>query len=147
MTRSSQDARGRYDHRAIEARWQREWLEKRTFRAVDFDARPKYYVLDMFPYPSGDGLHVGHPEGYTATDIVARYRRMRGYNVLHPIGWDAFGLPAEQYAVRTGTHPRETTGTSGAFESRSVHWAFRTTGTARSTRRRWSTTAGRSGSF
>ncbi len=109
MTRSSQDARGRYDHRAIEARWQREWLEKRTFRAVDFDARPKYYVLDMFPYPSGDGLHVGHPEGYTATDIVARYRRMRGYNVLHPIGWDAFGLPAEQYAVRTGTHPRETT--------------------------------------
>ncbi len=101
--------RGAYDHLAIEKRWQKYWLEERTFRAVDFDSRPKYYVLDMFPYPSGDGLHVGHPEGYTATDIVARYKRMRGFNVLHPIGWDAYGLPAEQYAVKTGTHPRVTT--------------------------------------
>ncbi len=99
----------------IEPRWQRYWDAHDTFKTpgpgdAGFDAsRPKYYVLDMFPYPSGAGLHVGHPEGYTATDIVARARRMQGYNVLHPIGWDAFGLPAEQYAVETGTHPRETT--------------------------------------
>ncbi|MCB9703462.1 MAG: leucine--tRNA ligase [Myxococcales bacterium] len=94
-----------YDFRAIEARWQSYWDEHETFRAELDPDRPKYYVLDMFPYPSGDGLHVGHPEGYTATDIVARYKRMRGFNVLHPMGWDAFGLPAEQYAIKTGTHP------------------------------------------
>ena len=94
-----------YDFRAIEARWQRTWDEHATFRAVIDPSRPKYYVLDMFPYPSGDGLHVGHPEGYTATDIVARYKRMKGFSVLHPMGWDAFGLPAEQYAIKTGTHP------------------------------------------
>jgi leucyl-tRNA synthetase len=93
----------------IEPRWQRFWQENETFKAVLDTNRPKYYVLDMFPYPSGDGLHVGHPEGYTATDIIARYKRMRGYNVLHPMGWDAFGLPAEQYAIKTGTHPRITT--------------------------------------
>ncbi len=98
-----------YDPRVIEPRWQAYWLEHDTFRAEVDPARPKYYVLDMFPYPSGDGLHVGHPEGYTATDIVARYKRMRGFNVLHPMGWDAFGLPAEQYAIKTGTHPRDTT--------------------------------------
>ncbi len=94
-----------YDFRAIEARWQRFWDEHQTFRADVDPERPKYYVLDMFPYPSGDGLHVGHPEGYTATDIVARYKRMRGYNVLHPMGWDAFGLPAERYAMKHGVHP------------------------------------------
>jgi len=94
-----------YDFRAIEARWQSYWDEHSTFRATIDPARPKYYVLDMFPYPSGDGLHVGHPEGYTATDIVARYKRMKGFAVLHPMGWDAFGLPAEQYAIKTGTHP------------------------------------------
>jgi leucyl-tRNA synthetase len=94
-----------YDFRAIEARWQRFWDEHQTFRAEVDPERPKYYVLDMFPYPSGDGLHVGHPEGYTATDIVARYKRMRGYNVLHPMGWDAFGLPAERYAMKHGVHP------------------------------------------
>jgi leucyl-tRNA synthetase len=98
-----------YDPSQIEPRWQEHWLTHRTFRAELDPSRPKYYVLDMFPYPSGDGLHVGHPEGYTATDILARYKRMRGFNVLHPMGWDAFGLPAEQYAIQTGTHPRDTT--------------------------------------
>jgi len=98
-----------YDPSSMEPRWQRYWLENETFRVEIDPSRPKFYVLDMFPYPSGDGLHVGHPEGYTATDIVARYKRMRGFNVLHPMGWDAFGLPAEQYAIKTGTHPRDTT--------------------------------------
>ena len=96
---------GKYDHAAIEARWQRYWVENKTFKAELDTSKPKYYVLDMFPYPSGDGLHVGHPEGYTATDIVSRFKRMRGFNVLHPMGWDAFGLPAERHAVRTGEHP------------------------------------------
>ena len=104
-----------YDFRRIEAKWQARWESSQTFRAPDpgdpgFDpCKPKFYVLDMFPYPSGAGLHVGHPLGYIATDIVARYHRMRGYNVLHPMGFDAFGLPAEQYAVETGVHPRITT--------------------------------------
>ncbi len=94
-----------YDPQAFEAKWQAYWLRNKTFKSEIDMSRPKYYVLDMFPYPSGDGLHVGHPEGYTATDIVARYKRMRGFNVLHPMGWDAFGLPAERHAVRTGEHP------------------------------------------
>ncbi len=99
-----------YHFHRVEAKWQQYWDEHKTFRASDLEpGQPKLYVLDMFPYPSGDGLHVGHPEGYTATDIVCRYRRMRGFNVLHPMGWDAFGLPAEQYAIKTGTHPRITT--------------------------------------
>ncbi len=98
-----------YDHRTIESKWQQYWDEHRTFRVTDDPAKPKFYCLDMFPYPSGSGLHVGHLEGYTATDIVSRYKRMRGFNVLHPMGWDAFGLPAEQYAVKTGIHPVKTT--------------------------------------
>ncbi len=98
-----------YSPKVIEPRWQQFWDEQRTFRTPDVSDRPKLYILDMFPYPSGAGLHVGHPEGYTATDILARYRRMCGWNVLHPMGWDAFGLPAEQYAIETGQHPRVTT--------------------------------------
>ncbi|MEK7269889.1 MAG: leucine--tRNA ligase [Planctomycetota bacterium] len=104
-----------YDFALIEAKWQARWLREKTFRAAGpgdpgFDpSRPKFYVLDMYPYPSAAGLHVGHPEGYTATDILARWKRMLGFNVMHPMGWDAFGLPAEQYAIQTGTHPAETT--------------------------------------
>jgi leucyl-tRNA synthetase len=98
-----------YDHRAIEQAWQKRWEAQGTFRTERRPGRPKYYVLDMFPYPSGSGLHVGHPVGYIATDIAARYKRMRGFDVLHPMGWDAFGLPAEQHAINTGTHPAVTT--------------------------------------
>jgi len=105
------DTPQRFDHLAIEPRWQAEWERQRVFAAQDNDpTRPAVYVLDMFPYPSGAGLHVGHPEGYTATDIYCRYLRMTGHNVLHPVGWDAFGLPAEQYALETGIHPRISTG-------------------------------------
>ncbi|MFV0340819.1 MAG: leucine--tRNA ligase [Parachlamydiaceae bacterium] len=99
----------RYDHHAIETKWQSFWDKKKVFKTSDDLTLPKYYVLDMFPYPSGSGLHVGHPAGYLATDVIARYKRAKGFNVLHPMGWDSFGLPAEQYAVRTGTHPRDTT--------------------------------------
>ncbi|MBQ9726136.1 MAG: class I tRNA ligase family protein, partial [Kiritimatiellae bacterium] len=98
-----------YNFTEIEKKWQKRWEEEKTFAAIDFSPKPKFYALDMFPYPSGAGLHVGHPEGYTATDIVCRYKRAKGFNVLHPMGFDAFGLPAEQYAVETGTHPEITT--------------------------------------
>src|ERR1041385_8866046 len=120
-------SRRQYPFHLIEPKWQRHWDSRQTFRAWNpgeavppehpfarrhgkpSDLPPKFYVLDMFPYPSGAGLHVGHPEGYTATDILARYKRAAGLHVLHPMGWDAFGLPAEQYAIKTGQHPRKTT--------------------------------------
>ena len=125
-------SRRQYPFHLIEPKWQQFWDEQQTFRAFNpgedlpdghpFARRhnlsgkvaaaqlpPKFYILDMFPYPSGAGLHVGHPEGYTATDILARYKRAQGFHVLHPMGWDAFGLPAEQYAIKTGQHPRQTT--------------------------------------
>lgn len=98
-----------YNHRAIEKKWQKYWEDNKTFKAEIDKNKPKYYVLDMFPYPSGDGLHVGHVEGYTASDIIARYKRMQGFNVLHPMGYDSFGLPAERYAERKGIHPSEVT--------------------------------------
>jgi leucyl-tRNA synthetase len=111
----SSEQRKAFPFSEFEPKWQGEWEAKKAFRTpnpgdADFDAsKPKYFVLDMFPYPSGNGLHVGHPEGYTATDIIGRFKKMSGFNVLHPMGWDAFGLPAEQYAIKTGTHPRITT--------------------------------------
>lgn len=98
-----------YEHQKIEKKWQHYWEAHKTFKATENTDQKKYYALDMFPYPSGQGLHVGHPEGYTATDIIARMKRMQGFDVLHPMGWDAFGLPAEQYALNTGHSPREFT--------------------------------------
>ena len=95
-----------YNHLEVEKKWQKYWEAHHTFKTDVWDfSKPKYYALDMFPYPSGQGLHVGHPEGYTATDIMSRMKRMQGYNVLHPMGFDSFGLPAEQYAIKTGNHP------------------------------------------
>ncbi|MCB0813526.1 MAG: DUF559 domain-containing protein, partial [Flavobacteriales bacterium] len=98
-----------YEHKEIEKKWRAEWAKRKTYRVENNPSRPKYYVLDMFPYPSGAGLHVGHPLGYIASDIVARFKRHQGFNVLHPMGYDSFGLPAEQYAIQTGQHPAKTT--------------------------------------
>ena len=101
-----------YDFKKIEDNWQQYWAKNETFKAENNSEKPKYYVLDMFPYPSGAGLHVGHPLGYIASDIYARYKRHKGFNVLHPQGYDSFGLPAEQYAIQTGQHPAITTKTN-----------------------------------
>jgi len=111
VTDEVEQTTGGYPFKEIESKWQSYWEENDTFRTPEKidTSKPKFYALDMFPYPSGAGLHVGHPEGYTATDIISRFKRMKGFNVLHPMGWDAFGLPAEQYAIETGTHPRDTT--------------------------------------
>jgi leucyl-tRNA synthetase len=98
-----------YNFPEIEKKWQKYWVDYKTFKTKTDPTRPKYYVLDMFPYPSGAGLHVGHPLGYIASDIYSRYKRLKGFNVLHPMGYDAYGLPAEQYAIQTGTHPAVTT--------------------------------------
>lgn len=98
-----------YNHSRIEKKWQEFWAVNNTYKVSNQSDKPKYYVLDMFPYPSGAGLHVGHPLGYIASDIYARYKRLKGYNVLHPMGFDSFGLPAEQYAIQTGQHPAVTT--------------------------------------
>ena len=95
-----------YDHKKIEKKWQKHWEESQVFRTKEDSSKPKTYVLDMFPYPSGEGLHVGHPKGYIATDIYSRFKRMQGHTVLHPMGWDAFGLPAENYALKNKVHPR-----------------------------------------
>ena len=105
----------RYNPADIEPRWQAYWSERKTFAASNVSEKPKYYTLSMFPYPSGSGLHVGHPESYTAIDIVARYKRMKGFNVLNPMGWDAFGLPAERAAVRENRHPAEITAENIAY--------------------------------
>ena len=163
MTQANQDAgasvgRGRrskpggYDFAAIERRWQAYWAEHRTFKTLNpgepgaDTGKPKYYILDMFPYPSGSGLHVGHPLGYCATDIIARFKRMRGFNVLHPMGFDAFGLPAEQYAIEHNVHPAETTRTTSTCTGASSRCsASATTGTERWRRVSRSTTASRSG--
>ncbi|MDG2169924.1 MAG: class I tRNA ligase family protein, partial [Opitutales bacterium] len=98
-----------YNPSEIEARWQKFWAEDKTFTAEDFSEKPKYYILSMYPYPSGDGLHIGHAINYTAPDILARYKKSNGFNTLQPMGWDAFGLPTEQFAIKTGTHPRMVT--------------------------------------
>ncbi|MFC7686758.1 leucine--tRNA ligase [Ureibacillus sp. GCM10028918] len=109
-----------FNHQQIEKKWQQYWLENKSFKTLDDSSKPKFYALDMFPYPSGAGLHVGHPEGYTATDILSRFKRMQGYDVLHPIGWDAFGLPAEQYALDTGNDPAEFTAKNIATFKRQI---------------------------
>ena len=98
-----------YPFTEIEKKWQKFWQDNSIYKISDDKSKPKYYILDMFPYPSGAGLHIGHPEGYTATDIVGRYKRMKGFNVLHPMGFDAFGLPTERYCMQTGIHPVEAT--------------------------------------
>ncbi|TSI03049.1 leucine--tRNA ligase [Lysinibacillus sp. BW-2-10] len=109
-----------FNHQEIEKKWQQHWADNKTFKTLNDGAKPKFYALDMFPYPSGAGLHVGHPEGYTATDILSRFKRMQGYDVLHPMGWDAFGLPAEQYALDTGNDPAEFTAQNIATFKRQI---------------------------
>ena len=147
MSENHQPKHG-YQPQVMEKSWQQYWDDNKTFKTGEDPSKPKFYALDMFPYPSGSGLHVGHPEGYTATDIVSRYKRMRGYNVLHPMGWDAFGLPAEQHALDTGnTRATSHSVTLTTSVVRSSHSDSRMTGIARSARRTPSITNGHSGFY
>ena len=135
-----------YNFIEIEKKWQQWWAQNKTYRASADSDKPKYYVLDMFPYPSGAGLHVGHPLGYIASDIYARYKRLKGFNVLHPMGYDAFGLPAEQYAIQTGQHPEKTTHDNVArYREQLDRIGFSLTGTASSARPTPTITSGPSG--
>ena len=136
-----------YQFGDIEKKWQQRWTDAGIYKVTNDTTRPKYYVLDMFPYPSGAGLHVGHPLGYIASDIFARYKRLRGFNVLHPMGYDAFGLPAEQYAIERGIHPAVSTDNNIAnFRQQLDNIGFVTIGTAPSVPRTPATTGGPSGS-
>ena len=137
-----------YNHKEIEPKWQKYWADHHTFKTGTDASKPKFYALDMFPYPSGAGLHVGHPEGYTATDILSRFKRAQGYNVLHPMGWDAFGLPAEQYAMDTGNDPAEFTAENIANFKRQINaLGSLTTGIVKSIRQIQTTISGRNGSL
>ena len=135
-----------YNFREIEQKWQKRWVENGTYRVVEDKTKKKFYVLNMFPYPSGAGLHVGHPLGYIASDIYARYKRQQGYNVLNPMGYDAYGLPAEQYAIQTGQHPEKTTSRiSIAIAVSSIRLASRSIGSAKCALATLSTTSGHNG--
>ena len=120
-----------YNHKEIEPKWQKYWADHHTFKTGTDASKPKFYALDMFPYPSGAGLHVGHPEGYTATDILSRFKRAQGYNVLHPMGWDAAGLPANNAAMDTGADPAEFTAKALPANAKSMRLDSLTTGTKR----------------
>lgn len=135
-----------YNHKVVEGKWQKVWDDNKAFAATDDYSKPKYYALVEFPYPSGQGLHVGHPRPYTALDIVARKRRMQGYNVLYPMGWDAFGLPTENYAIKNKIHPKEVTKTNVARFKKQLHsLGYSSTGTERSTQLILNITSGHSG--
>ena len=138
----------KYDHKSIERKWQAYWTEHQSFKAEDFSDKPKFYALIEFPYPSGEGLHAGHPRPYTAMDVVSRKRRMEGYNVLLPMGWDAFGLPTENYAIKNKIHPSVVTEKNIArFPASCRCSAIPSTGRARSLRPTRNTINGPSGSF
>ena len=132
-----------YNFREIEKKWHQKWVENKTYKVTEDENKKKFYVLNMFPYPSGAGLHVGHPLGYIASDIYARYKRLNGFNVLNPMGYDAYGLPAEQYAIQTGQHPEVTIST--VIVSSSTKSASLSTGTARFVPATLSITIGLSG--
>ena len=137
----------KYDYKAVEAKWQKVWEDEKTFHAEIDHTKPKFYALVEFPYPSGAGLHVGHPRSYTALDVVSRKRRQNGYNVLYPMGWDAFGLPTENFAMKNHIHPAIVTKNNvDHFRSQLKALGFSLTGTARSTPQTRNTTSGPSGS-
>lgn len=135
-----------YNFREIEKKWQQRWVERKTYKVVEDESKKKFYVLNMFPYPSGAGLHVGHPLGYIASDIYARYKRLQGFNVLNPMGYDAYGLPAEQYAIQTGLHPAVTTAANIArYREQLDKIGFRSTGIVRYVRANLDIITGHSG--